>query len=92
MSEYVLRITSEAHIEAKRLSAPNDSLAIRAALQWEDHNADMILSSEGRVVAEKRDRIWSLEPEARFEREMVSNRAAINDFTVGVGWAGRAGA
>ena len=87
MPEYILEITCDAHVIAKRLDAPNNGAAVLAAIQWEDHNADMVLSSEGRVVAEKREGTWSLKAEATRQQDPVGTRAAIDDFTVKVGWA-----
>lgn len=87
MSEYVLKITCDAQGDAKRLNAPNDSAAILAAIQWEDHNTDMVLSSEGRVVARKDDGLWVLQPGAACHRGPSRTRAAIDDFTINVGWA-----
>lgn len=89
MSEYILNITCESGGGAKRMDAPNDGAAILAAIQWEDHNADMVLSSEGRVVAEKCDGTWSLKPDATRPQGPVSTRAAVNDFTVKAGWTDR---
>jgi hypothetical protein len=88
MLEYVLKIATEVGVFDKRMFAENDSTAILAAIKWEDHNPDMQLFSDGRLVADKRHSLWCLRPDGIGASIPAKLRVVIDPFTRKLGWAG----
>lgn len=87
MAEYILKSRNEAGETTKRLIAASDSVAILEAIRCEDHNSDLRLLCEGRLVAEKRVGFWCLEPEVLSAEVAAKLRVAVDPFTTKMGWA-----